>query len=511
MQLMDEQSQSQRLIELLGDPEWRLNNLYWIVGKDGKEIPFRMNDEQRQLYNDRWYQNVILKARQLGFSTLICILMLDAMMFDKNTSCGIVDAKLDDAEAKIAKIKFAYEKLPDELKTAVPLLKSNASEIEFANGSKIRASTSHRGGTLQILHVSEYGKICAKYPERAREVRTGALNTIQAGQLVFVESTAEGAAGGFFELCEAAQRKQALKTKLTPLDLKFHFFPWWIAPEYEVDPEGVEFTTEDLEYFAGIEKIAGRPIIDRKRAWYVKKRETQFEDMKREFPSTPKEAFEASTEGAYYARQMAALDMKGQIGEVPYNPGLSVYTSWDLGVGDDTSIWFAQRSGGWIHVIDHYATNGQDAAHYVGVLKKKPYQYAKHILPHDADNREWSNGKSRLDTLKSLGLENLSVLPRIAVDDGINAVRLLLPICRFNEKTCEGGLKSLRQYRREFDEGKDTFKPTPLHDWSSHDADSFRYLAMGLEPEAAVPIDIPRYSQQGRRSRQYTTDSGWAA
>ena len=222
-------------------------------------------------------------------------------------------------------------------------------------------------------------------------------------------------------------------------------------------------------------------------------------------------SFEAAIEGAYYGALMEAANREGRIAALPVKTDLPVYTAWDLGIGDDTSIWFAQRSGGWLHVIDHYATNGQPASHYVDVLRRKPYQYAKHFLPHDADNREWASGKSRYDTLKSLGLENITILPRIAVDDGINAVRLLMPTIRFDADKCKQGLESLRQYRREYDENKRNFKPTPLHDWSSHDADAFRYLAMGLEPEAAIPIDIPRYSQASRRSRQYDTDSGWAA
>jgi len=115
-----------------------------------------------------------------------------------------------------------------------------------------------------------------------------------------------------------------------------------------------------------------------------------------------------------------------------------------LGLADDTAIWFALRVGGWLHIIDHYATNGQDAAHYVELLKSKPYTYATHFLPHDADNREWTNGKSRKDTLASLGLQNIKVLDRIAVDDGINAVRLLFPTCRFDKAMTHSGMESLR-------------------------------------------------------------------
>ena len=222
-------------------------------------------------------------------------------------------------------------------------------------------------------------------------------------------------------------------------------------------------------------------------------------------------SFEAAIEGAYYGLLLEKAAQEGRIAALPHNPALPVFVAWDLGVGDDTSLWFAQRSGGWLHIIDHYAANGQPASHYVDILRSKPYTYANHFLPHDAENREWTNGKSRLDTLKALGLQNCKVIPRMAVDDGINAVRLLLPLCRFDADKCKLGLESLRQYRREYDENKRVFKPTPLHDWTSHDADAFRYLACGLEPEAAVPPDIPRYTARRRCGEASTDESGWAA
>jgi len=225
-------------------------------------------------------------------------------------------------------------------------------------------------------------------------------------------------------------------------------------------------------------------------------------------------SFEAAIEGAYYGMAIEKAQAEGRIAPLPHNPALPVYVAFDLGIGDDTSLWFAQRSGGWLHVIDHYATNGQPASHYIDVLKARPYNYATIFLPHDADNREWSNGKSRLDTLKALKPDyTFKVLERLPVDDGINAARLILPTTRFDVDKCKAGLESLRQYRREYDENKRTFKPTPLHDWSSHDADAFRYLAVGLEPEAAVPIDVPRYSGRRRWGGGSNSEgpSGWAA
>src|SRR5262249_16657225 len=153
----------------------------------------------------------------------------------------------------------------------------------------IRVSTSHRSGTLNYLHISEYGKMCAKHPDKAREVRTGALNTLQHGQVAFIESTAEGQEGHFYELCDLAQSKQRQGTALTPLDFKFHFFRWWKNDGYELDPAAVIIPDLYARYFEKLEETQNISLSPAKQAWYVKKAETQLSDMRREYPSTPEE------------------------------------------------------------------------------------------------------------------------------------------------------------------------------------------------------------------------------
>ena len=137
------------------------------------------------------------------------------------------------------KIRFPYDNLPEALKAAIPIFKDAPTNWNSPTTRAIRVSTSMRSGTLQYLHVSEYGQLCAKFPDKAREVRTGALNTVQAGQIVFIESTAEGREGHFYDLCEEAQAKQRMGTPLTPLDFKFNFFPWFKCPDYAIAPAGV--------------------------------------------------------------------------------------------------------------------------------------------------------------------------------------------------------------------------------------------------------------------------------
>ena len=194
------------------DWRWRLSNLYWIIDKEGRRQKFEMNWAQEALFNQMHYMNVILKARQLGFTTFIQIFMLDAAVFNSDIRAGTIAHTLGDAQTIFRdKVKFPYDLLPDGIKSHVPILHDNATELMLGNNSSIRVGTSLRSGTLQYLHVSEYGKLCAKFPEKAREVRTGALNTVQAGQVVFIESTAEGQEGHFFEVCQTAQSKARLQ------------------------------------------------------------------------------------------------------------------------------------------------------------------------------------------------------------------------------------------------------------------------------------------------------------
>jgi phage terminase large subunit len=193
-------------------------------------------------------------------------------------------------------------------------------------------------------------------------------------------------------------------------------------------------------------------------------------------------SFEAAIQGAYYGKAMVQADADKRISRVPYDPRLSVYTAWDLGIGDSTVIWFAQQVGQEVRLIDYYESSGVGLDHYAGVLRTKYPNYAEHLLPHDAEVKELGTGRSRLETLRSLGLTNIRVLPAQSVEDGINAARLLIPRCWFDVEKCARGIECLRQYRAEFDEKLKTLKSRPLHDWTSHGADAFRYLAMGLKP-----------------------------
>jgi len=190
-------------------------------------------------------------------------------------------------------------------------------------------------------------------------------------------------------------------------------------------------------------------------------------------------SFEAAIAGAYYAEEMKAAESEGRIRSVPYEPAKPVVTAWDLGIGDSTAIWFCQFIGIERRVIDYYEASGVGLDHYVRVLNDKGYIYDSHILPHDVEVKELGSGMSRKEVLADLGIRNVVIAPQLRVDDGIQAVRTFLANVWFDEEKCQRGIEALKQYRRDFDEKGRTWRARPLHDWTSHAADAFRYLAVG--------------------------------
>jgi hypothetical protein len=192
-------------------------------------------------------------------------------------------------------------------------------------------------------------------------------------------------------------------------------------------------------------------------------------------------SFEAAIQGAYYAQEMKTATTTGRVTNVPYDPAVGVTTAWDLGIGDSTAIFFAQYVGQEIRIIDYYESSGVGLDHYAKVLSEKGYHYVEHILPHDVQVKELGTGKSRIETLDALGISDITIAPKLAVDDGIQAARSMIARCWFDEEDCARGIEALRQYRREFDERLKTWRGRPLHDWTSHGADAFRYLAVGKQ------------------------------
>lgn len=466
------------LTDIFSDEWTRLNTLYSIVDKLGDKRTFKCNWAQKELYNTLHNLNIVLKARQLGISTFIGLYLLDKCLFNDNVSAGIICDSRENAKQFFKRIKYAYDNLPEFLKGMRPATVDSAQELVFSNGSSIRVGTSMRGSTLNYLHISEFGKICAHYPEKAREIITGSLNTLAAGQFCCIESTAEGQDGVFYDMCKTARSLQEQQKKLTKLDYRFHFFPWWKEPLYTLsDHVGIDEAM--TKYFDSLQAI-GIKLSTEQRQWYVAMEKTQTDDMKREYPSTPDESFQAATDGAYYHKQLSLARMQGRISNVQYNEELPVHTAWDLGYSDDTVIWFFQLEGKEIHIFDYIEGSGEPLPYYLKLLKAKNYIYGTHLVPHDANTTEYGSGFTRIEIARKSGF-NLTLTTAAGVDEGIDATRLLFNRLWFDDTKCAKGIHHLDNYKRMWNAAHGCWASRPNHNEHSHCADALRYLAVGLE------------------------------
>lgn len=205
---------------------------------------------------------------------------------------------------------------------------------------------------------------------------------------------------------------------------------------------------------------------------------------------------DAAIKGQWYQKELRAMKDQGRIAVVPYDPGLPVDTDWDLGMVDATAIWFTQSTrSGEVRVIDYYEANGESLPHFAEVLRTKGYSYGEHWAPHDIQIKELSSGRSRLEAAAAHGIR-FRVCPNVPVLDGIHAVRLLMPRCYFDTKATMRGVDCLRHYRKRKNDALDEFTSTPVHDWASHGADAFRYLAVRHKtpqaPDEAVEPYVPK-------------------
>jgi len=484
--------------ELLQDAHWRLTSgaIYKIIVKgdndndDGLVVPFIPNDVQLELLKSMWHRNVVLKARQRGITTLMAILWLDTALFSTSPiQCGIIAQDKDAVDIIFRyKVKFAYDHLPDFMKEQFPLVKDSAREIQFQhNLSSVRVGTSMRSATLHRLHISEFGKICAKYPEKAAEVITGSIPAVPKSGILVIESTAEGQEGEFYKITQRSMNQRDIGTPLSQKDYRFHFYSWWDADEYELEPQNIMIDEKYLRYFYETEAKLGFVLTERKRAWYVATCESDFSGdtwkMRQEYPSTPEEAFQVSTEGKYFSEQMADMRKTGRIVQsIPLLP-VPVNTFWDIGKGDMTAIWFHQYGTMQHRFINYYENSGEDLITYVKHLQlmaqEHGYIYGKHYIPHESDHKRIG---ATPDTSKSIRemLEDLytgqrfEVVPRTTNKlASIQATRSAMASACIDLTNCNEGIKRLDNYKKRWTATTGSWANEPLHDENSHGADSF--------------------------------------
>lgn len=500
--------------------EWRLNHLYWIETKSGVPMRFRMNWAQEDFFRRMWWRNNILKARQLGMSTLISLLILDGCLFRENWHAGINDKNLESAKEKLGKIRFAYDALELPPANGVDWVedaedrrmiaefsrqwfkavggKVSKTRGDWATGSSVVIGTALRSMTLQFLHVSELGHVSANFPKRAEEIKNGSFPCVGEDGVIVLESTHEGGKQGLnYALTKAAMENGG--KVLGRGQYRFFFFPWWGQAEYcsaeGVPGEGLVLTRELREYFAD---LRGRGVVlsEGQMRWYAGNAEVYGYGMRQEFPSTPEEAFEVQVEGSIYGMLINGLRAEGRLCQVfEAEADFPLYVSWDLGMSDYTSLWLVQpREDGRFYVLDNYTVNGKGVEHLVGVVRAWEAVHGQsvrlHLLPHDGVRLE-SDEVRFCHKLQAQGLP-VVVLKRVRdVWLGIDMTKRVLRRCVFHERCSEArmvdgveymsGLNALENYRTAPVGANGVLKVMPLHDKTCHAADAFRYFAEGFD------------------------------
>ncbi len=498
--------------------EWRIysGQLYKIMAKTegaddddpGIVIPFRPNFAQRDFLDALWYRNLILKARQLGFSTLVAIVWLDHALFNANQRCGMIAQDRETAEALFRdKICFAYDNLPEQLRERFPVAARNKSTLLFAhNNSGIVVKTSLRGGTYQRLHVSEMGKIGAKKPQAAIEIVTGSLPTVPVDGIAVIESTAEGQGGEFYKMSTRAQALHEQGKRLSKGDYRWHFYAWWKNPEYRLDAQHVVISAEEHLYFDEVEIVMGCLIDDEQRAWYIAKREGDLngdaEMMWREFPSTPTECWQRSTEGKFLARQLATARKEGRIGRFPVVSRVPVHTFWDIGSSAGTAIWLMQYVGQQKRFIGFIEGWDEGYLHFVKALRDTGYLFGQMYLPHDAVQRRQVSDTiaSPLSMLQELAPDwRWNIVPMVQTfQHGIDLLRADFSTYYFDEEGCKAGLVHLAEYQKRWNNRLQVWGDEPDKDNPHTEAaDALRQCAQGFDPASISMSRRPRRATKG--------------
>lgn len=476
---------------------WRLNNIYTIIDKYGNKVKFCMNRSQHIVYAAalRHPRIIILKSRQQGISTFWLVAFFDDGIFRKNFTIGLMAQGQDEAETLLTRTKLLWEELKPEIKSFlnIAIKNDNTKEFSFTNGSTIFIRTSFRSATLQRLHISEMGKIANKYPEKAKETKTGTLQALAQGNIGVVESTAEGD-NLFKSMWDNAELNS---DNLSPKDFAPVFLSWIDDPDCVVERQQ-PINDKQAKYFLEIEAQLSKDrgvffklTQQQKNFWIVQYRELG-DKIYQEYPSTAIEAFMATKEGAYWAKlylEWVKGHKRDQLEDL-YDKNLAVELSVDLGMDDTNVLLPFQTYKEQYRIISEFSDNGQDIKYYCDWIKEQPWfsNLVRVILPHDAEVRELTSGKTRtqvfeeeLATDKDGNPTNITidVLPKTeSVNEDIEKVRQVIKHLWIHP-SCEYIKYCILNYKKEWDDRKEVWRNKPDHNEASNGAAAIRYMVLG--------------------------------
>lgn len=485
----------ERVLELLQQPLWRICNIYSIKDAEGKEVRFIPNKAQcrvlHAIYIKGWHRILIPKARQLGFSTLFAIIALDETHFSTGKQASIVDQTQADASEKLGKVQFAWERLPKAIRDeAEP---NNGKEIGWSNGSRVVGGMRARGGTNQILWISEWGPIAYDDPARSQEIATGAIPSASGTTAkVFGESTHKGGKGGdWYDMI-----KRSLETPeeyRTNKDFRVMFFPWHDEPRYRLKGDNRQIDADTHKYYEEILAKHGIALDDEQKLFYFKEKQRLKRDIYREFPSVIEECWLSPTPGLIYSKDVDLARSEGRIStNVLKYDGLPVYASFDIGAPQNTKVWIFQVVGDAIKFLECLTGSEECAtpAAWVKRLKDIGHNWGTIFLPHDGETL-WRR------LMLEAGMGAVICLPRSINEwDNINDTLSSFKRCYFNSMGCEKGLDALEAFRAKEEADGISIRNVPVHDWASHASTAFGYahqaIRLGLLANRAA---MPRVAQ----------------
>lgn len=479
---------------------WRLNHLYTIVDKWGQRLTFKMRLAQHKVYAEslRHPRILVLKSRQQGISTLWLVSYFDDALFNGDYKVGLMAQGLDETATLLERTKILWDELDPDIKQFLGTVynlpgpiatdKDNTKEFSFTNGSTLFVRTSFRSTTLQRLHISEFGKIANKYPDKAKETRTGTLQALAPGNTGVIESTAEGA-NDFKVMWDNAVTLRAEDRTLK--DFVPVFLSWVDDPDCVLDKDQ-NITAKDEEYFLQLENEVGVKLSKQQKNFWIAQYRELGDAIYQEYPATPAEAFTVTRDGAYYARLYIqyVLGMKRKVHNL-FDPNLEVQVSVDLGMNDTMVLTFFQTYQETTRIIAEYASSGEDIGHYCDIMKewaeKRGYTITHLILPPDAEVRELNEKKTRKEKFaEKLGRNvTITVLEKLPRAEGIDELRRVLKNL-WIDVTCSYLEKCFLNYRKKWDEKAQVFTSDHHHDEYSNGADSMRYMALGARVRALI-------------------------
>jgi hypothetical protein len=471
------------LQKTLSNKKNRLKNLYSIINKEGKKIPFQPTVQQNELYDllQKKQRIIIIKGRQIGFSTAIGLYMLDDIIWNKNKSFATVaDISANSTELFKRNIKKPYDYFSEEfpeLLVGSEIVSDNSCNITLENNSCIYTVTRLRSGTYQFLHCSELAIVAAKDPARYEEIIAGAFQTVPENGTIIVETTMMGGKNSpFMELVNVALENKA-QNRNDPLDWYLHFVPWYKHDEY-VSQTNTEFPPEIKKYFNNIAQRAVN-LEENQKQWYYQKKRLLHDKVFNEYPTEISEAFYVNSEGAIYGSEIVNISLKEQICNLTINETIPLYVAMDIGRDTTACIFFQYTKSNNIHIIDFYENKGKHISHYIDIISQRYKNIAEVFVPHDAYNNNAAAIESSYSQISKCF--KTGIIPKTqSLWTEIQSSRSYIAQCFFDANKCKDLIEHLRQYSKRYNMALSEYVDEPIHNIHSHAADSFRYMCCAI-------------------------------